>query len=54
MRIADDSHETSCLICYFGKSNKILNCRLLQNIGGALWVKLFYGDRDSVGYDRLI
>ena len=37
---ADDSHETSCLIClFFLKSGKILNCRLLQNIGGALWVK---------------
>ena len=35
---ADDSHEISCLICYFWKSSKILNCRLLQIIGGALWV----------------
>ena len=33
---ADDSHEISCLICYFCKSGKILNCRLLQIIGGAL------------------
>ena len=33
---ADDSHEISCLICYFGKSSKILNCRLLQIIDGAL------------------
>ena len=36
---ADDSHEISCLICYFGKSGKICNCHLLQIIGGALWVK---------------
>ena len=35
----DDSHEISCLICYFWKSHKILNCSLLQNIGGALQVK---------------
>ena len=27
---ADVSHEISCLICYFQKSVKILNCRLLQ------------------------
>ena len=33
---ADDSHEISCLICYFWKSSKIFNCRLLQIIGGAL------------------
>ena len=38
---ADDSHEISCLICYFLKSGKILNCRLLQIIGGALRVNLF-------------
>ena len=37
---ADDSHEISCLICYFRKSGKILNCFLLQIIGGALWVKI--------------
>ena len=36
---ADDSREIPCLICYFLKSIKILNCRLLQIIGGALWVK---------------
>ena len=36
---ADDSHEISCLISYFWKSSKIKNCRLLQIIGGALWVK---------------
>ena len=35
----DDSHELSCLICYFRKSGKILNFRLLQIIGGALRVK---------------
>ena len=29
-----------CLICYFWKSCKIWNCRLLQIIGGALKVKL--------------
>ena len=40
---ADDSHEISCLICYFFKSGKILNCRLLQIIGGAL----------RVNYDKL-
>ena len=38
---ADDSHEISCLICYFWKSSKIWNCRLLQIIGGALWVNLY-------------
>ena len=37
----DDSHEISCLICYFWKSCKIWNCRLLQIIGGTLWVKWF-------------
>ena len=36
---ADDSHEISCLICYFGKSGKIFNSRLLEIIGGALRVK---------------
>ena len=35
----DDSHEISYLICYFWKSGKICNCRLLQIIGGALRVK---------------
>ena len=35
---AGDSHEISCLICYFGKSGKILNCGLLQIIGVALRV----------------
>ena len=29
---ADNSHEISCLICYFWKSGKIWNCRLLQII----------------------
>ena len=33
---ADDSHKLSCLICYFLKSGKICNCRLLLTIGGAL------------------
>ena len=37
---ADDSHEISCLICYFRKGGKILNSHLLQIIGGALWVEL--------------
>ena len=37
--MADNSHEISCLICYFWKGSKITNCRLLQIIGGALWVK---------------
>ena len=32
-----NSHETSCLFV-FSKSSKIWNCRLLQIIGGALWV----------------
>ena len=36
---SDNSHEISCLICYFLKSGKIFNCPLLQIIGGALWVK---------------
>ena len=35
---ADDSHEISCLICYFWNSGKIWNCHLLQIIGGALRV----------------
>ena len=35
---ADDSHEISCLICYFRKRSKFLNCRLLQIIDGALRV----------------
>ena len=35
----DDSHKISCLIGYFWKRDKIWNCRLLQIIGGALWVK---------------
>ena len=35
---AGDSHEISCLICYFWKSCKICNHRLLQIIGGALRV----------------
>ena len=39
---ADNSHEISCLIHYFLKSDKILNCRLLQNIGGALRVEAYF------------
>ena len=35
---ADDSNAKSCLF-FFGKSDKILNCRLLQTIGGALRMK---------------
>ena len=35
----DNSYEISCLICYFWKSGKICNCRLLQIIGGALRLK---------------
>ena len=38
---ANDSHEISYLICYFGKSGKILYCRLLQIVGGGLRVKVF-------------
>ena len=33
--LADDSHEISCLICYFSKWGKIWNCHLLQIVGGA-------------------
>ena len=37
---ADDSHEISCLICYFWKKkSKIWNFRPLQIIGDALRVK---------------
>ena len=36
---ADDSHEISCIICYFWKAGKFRKCCLLQIIGGALWVK---------------
>ena len=43
----DDSHELSCLICYFLKSGKILNCRLLQIIGGALRVKIEAEEKTS-------
>ena len=35
---ADNSHAISFLICKFWKSSKIWNCRLLQIIGGALWI----------------
>ena len=37
---AYDSYVISCLIRYFEKSDKILKCRLLQNIDGALRVKV--------------
>ena len=36
---ADNSHEISCLICYFWKGGNIWNCCLLQIIGDALRVK---------------
>ena len=41
---ADNSHEISCLICYFWKSSKIWNwnCHLLQIICGALRVNAIY------------
>ena len=40
---ADDSHEISCLICYFWKSGKIWNCCLLQIIGSASrWLSTKY------------
>ena len=42
---ADDSHEISCLICYFWKCDKMFNCRLLQIIGGALRVNYHWGNR---------
>ena len=35
---ADDSHEIYALFVIFEKSSKILNCHLLQIIGGALRV----------------
>ena len=38
--LADDSHEISCLICYFEKVAKFENRRRLQIIGGALGVKI--------------
>ena len=36
---ADNSHEIACLFVIFEKAAKFENCRLLQIIGGALWVK---------------
>ena len=42
----DDSHEISCVICYFEKSGKILNCRLLQIIGVGLRAKLIFRFND--------
>ena len=41
---ADDSYEISCLIFEKKKNSKILNCRLLQIIGGALRVKMRIGN----------
>ena len=40
--LADDSHEISFLICIFWKSGKIWNCHLLQIIGGAWRINLWY------------
>ena len=41
----DDSHDISCLIfmpyLLFLKKWQNLNCRMLQIIGGALWVNAF-------------
>ena len=45
---ADNSHEISCLISYICKSSKIGNCRLLQIIGGALWVSFCLPDFLSI------
>ena len=44
---ADHSHEISCPICYFWKSGKIWNCRLLQIVGGALWVNPLLSLKES-------
>ena len=33
---ADDSHEISCIICYFRKSSKVSNCRQLHRLYMAL------------------
>ena len=43
---ADDSHEISCLICYFCKNGKFFNCRLLQIIGGALSIQLMEEEQE--------
>ena len=45
---ADDSHEISCLICYFRKSGKICYCSLLQTIGGALRAIERERERESI------
>ena len=37
---ADDSHEMSCLICYFFEKAAKLKLLSAANYGGALWVKL--------------
>ena len=48
---ADDSQEISCLTFFFQKSIKILNCLLLQIIGGALWIKGFMcGGVEGLGH----
>ena len=44
---ADDSHEMSCLICYFWKRGKIWNCPLLHIIDGALWVNNAFTSANS-------
>ena len=51
---ADYSHEISCLMCYFRKSIKIINCRLLQIIGGAFWVYFFIRVENSVDPDQMV
>ena len=51
---ADDSYEISCLICYFRKSGKILNCRLLQIIGGALRVNTNILKQDETQTKKII
>ena len=43
---ADNSHEISCLICYFLKRGKTFNCRQLQIIGGALRVNVYFPELD--------
>ena len=48
---ADNSHEISCLIYYSWKSSKIGTCRLLQIIGGALWVNKDQGAYGNSVFD---
>ena len=45
---ADDSHKISCLICYFWKSGKYFDCRLLQIIGGALRVNIYDSTQSEI------